>query len=139
MQLTIGTSASVVFGQALDICIGPAKISLTGGKTNDIGGFLLCGALGLAALIWVGLYAIINSDAQRTNEAIIFQVIFEVLLVAIVAYEMNMKQEDTALETARPRFTRRRAACSGKRGLRGQPSGNACSAAVIAAIVSAPQ
>jgi hypothetical protein len=100
VQLTIGTSASLVYGQAFDINLGPPKLELTGGKSN-VDSYILCGLLGVAALVWIVVYASDDSAHARANEAIVFQAIFDVLLAGLMAVEMEKQQVDAEVEKKR--------------------------------------
>jgi len=90
MQLTIGTSASLVYGQSFDINVGPKKIELKGGSNReDAISYALCGGLGAVALIWVLAYGGTKDDIHRADLAIAFQVLIDAILAALLAWEMN--------------------------------------------------
>src|SRR5262249_32715255 len=102
MQLTVGTSASLVYGQVFDINLGPERLELKGGthKEDNIS-YALCGVLAAVVLIWVVVYATIDGDRERANEAIIFQILIDLILVALMALEISKKQLNAELEDKR--------------------------------------
>ena len=105
MQLTIGTSASVVFGRVFDINLGPPKIELKGGSHIEDGiSYALCGVLGAAALVWVIVYAGTKSDDHRADQAIGFQVLIDAILGALMIWEMSKAQAKGELEEVRLTF-----------------------------------
>ena len=94
MQLTIGTSATLVYGRVFDINLGPPKVEIRPGDASNVVSCLLCGALGVASVLWVILYSVQQGDHERANTAIVFQALIDAILVALMAVEMSKEQKD---------------------------------------------
>lgn len=99
MQLTIGTNASFVLGRSFDINLGPPKIEVKDGRSH-VASFILCGILGALAVVWVILYAIFEDDNVRAKEAIGFQLVFDLLLSALMTVETMQKEADMVKDIA---------------------------------------
>ena len=106
MQVTMGTNASIVMGQSFDISYGPPKIEVHGGYGDHIATSILLGVLGLGAILWVILYAALNDDKTRASMAIIFQLLFDGLLIAILCVEMGIKKGEEHLDDGFKRLFR---------------------------------
>ena len=91
MQLTMGTSASLVMGQAIDISYGPPKIEFHGWYHEAVATNILIGSLGLAAIVWVLVYEAHTDDHTRAILTIAFQALVDAFLVAIMSVEMIRK------------------------------------------------
>ena len=122
MQLTMGTSASVVMGQAFDINFGPPKITVNAGPAQapdppkpgeaaaptPTGGTniehlpsaILCGVLGAAALVWVIAYAFEGADRARAELSLVMQPLFDAVLGSIMAAEFFVLSANKGLDKA---------------------------------------
>jgi hypothetical protein len=105
MQLTIGTSASLVYGQAIDINLGPPKIELKGGSyADDNCSYIMCGIIGLSILTFTIVYGAFDSDNERAIETIVFQTYLDTCLAGLMGLEMEKRQADAKLEEARKAY-----------------------------------
>ena len=100
VQFTIGSNVQFVLGQSFDINLGPPKIEIKGGPGGDgdpAGNYglhvvtdILCGVLGAIVLLWVILYGTNTNDKDRASYAVIFQMIIDCLLAAIMLVEVQL-------------------------------------------------
>jgi type VI secretion system VgrG family protein len=98
MQLTMGTSASFVMGQSFDINLGPPKIEIKGKYKDHIASSVLVGVLGASAIVWVIAYGCMKSYRHRADLTIAFQLLIDVLLIAIMEIEMAFKAGDCLVD-----------------------------------------
>jgi hypothetical protein len=108
MQLTFGANASVTVGQAFEINIGPPKVQVdaryAGGDdhTNPDGTVvkdpthlattIFSGLVGVAAIVWIAVYAAETEDHTRAVMTMVFQALIDVLLGAMMTAEMFTKK-----------------------------------------------
>ncbi|HET7441049.1 MAG TPA: type VI secretion system tip protein TssI/VgrG [Terriglobales bacterium] len=98
-QFTIGSNVQFVLGQSFDINLGPPKIEVKSGPGGDdpagnygahIATDILCGVIGIAVLVWVILYGTTTDDKDRANYAMIFQMLIDALLAAVLVIEVQL-------------------------------------------------
>jgi hypothetical protein len=114
MQFTIGSSTSFVLGQSFDINIGPPKIEIKGGPgkagNKNPGNYgkhiatdILCAIVGATVLVWVIVYGCERNDYHRATESMVFQLLVNLLLMAIMEVEILSRQieddDDDVLKT----------------------------------------
>jgi hypothetical protein len=111
MQFTIGTSATFTLGQVFDISVGPPKIEIHTGYKGHLPVSILCGVLGVAAVVFVLAYDLIKQqynppapdetdpqlaadqateqtgDKDRATLILVFQLLVDALLIAILQVE----------------------------------------------------
>jgi len=100
MQLTMGSSAQITMGQSMEISFGPPKMEWHESFKDHVATCILCGVLGAAAILWVLLYDKLTGDKERANLAIVFQLLFDALLVAILGVEMAKKVGNQTVDEA---------------------------------------
>ncbi len=111
MQFTVGTNAQFTLGQSFEISVGPPKIEIHAGYKGHLPVSILCGVLGVAAIVFVIAYDLIkqqynppspdesdpqlaadqaneqSGDKDRATLILVFQLLVDVLLVAIMGVE----------------------------------------------------
>lgn len=108
MQFTVGTSAQFTLGQSFEISIGPPKIEIHQGYKDHAPVNILCGIMAGIAVVYLIAYGLIptysppiddtatkaveqdkeqSGDRLRTITSIAYQLVVDVMLVAIMAVE----------------------------------------------------
>jgi hypothetical protein len=116
MQFTIGSSVQFCLGQAFELNLGPPKISLDGSVLENPVTTCLCGALGVATILWIIAYeangqhgeydpndptaksAATKGDKERARIVIIFQFLVNVLLIAVMEAFIFERRFDKELD-----------------------------------------
>ncbi|SPE39355.1 membrane hypothetical protein [Candidatus Sulfopaludibacter sp. SbA3] len=103
MQLTFGTSAQFVLGQSFQITLGPTPINVTATTNDHPTTVACCGFLYAAVVLWGLVYGLSSGpsdDVKRAAWTCVFQGIIDIILVAIMISEMELKAADAHLEDA---------------------------------------
>jgi hypothetical protein len=96
MQLTIGSSANVVWGRVFTINMGPAEFKVENDQRKPLSK-LLCVVIGCTAALHAIVYAAIPTDLGRAIEVITFQVLMDVALALFMKEQMTTKALNTGL------------------------------------------
>jgi len=106
MQLTIGTSAQFVMGQAFDINLGPEKFEVKGGNFVHQASNILCGVIAALATAWVITYGIDKTDADRALSVDIFQIAISAVLAVLMLVEEEYDKRVKITDSAWPKMFR---------------------------------
>lgn len=97
IQLTVGASAAVSFGQAYEINLGPDKISIDEGYDRHTVTGILCAGLGAVAAAYVILYAHYSNKGDFKAcglWSLVYQAAVDALLMSLMIYVVVKKQAD---------------------------------------------
>jgi hypothetical protein len=95
MQLTIGTSSSVIWGRQFELFLGPEKITVDGTKDRPLTK-VVCAVIAAACVVYpIGFNGIKDEDG-RANLVIGFQVLIDICLATLCVGEMFLQDADTA-------------------------------------------
>lgn len=86
MQLTLGSSATIVAGQTFDIKLGKQHFTAADSK-DHLGTQIVCLLIGAVALLWVVLYGISEQETGRVTMVVAFQALISVLLMTLMTME----------------------------------------------------
>jgi type VI secretion system secreted protein VgrG len=124
MQFTIGTNAQFTLGQSFEISVGPPKIEIHKGYKDHLWVNIFCGVLGAAAVIFLLAYDLIHTyspsedprqqqfnkdreqagDRDRATLVLVYQLLVEVLLAAIMRAEAFADHDDWIVDDAQKKL-----------------------------------
>ncbi len=100
MQLTIGTSASIVMGRSFDINLGPKKIEVAPGETSHPDSIQFGALLGMTYLAWMLFYGLLTDNKARSAITLTAQIIIDLLLGLLMRAELVHKEADIKADQA---------------------------------------
>ncbi len=94
IQLTLGTSVALTAGQAYEINLGPDKVEIHGSRMHHLITFVLCGTLGVLAVLYAMAYGLLTSGLDYVacgTYTTCYQLAMDLCLGFIMEQEMDLK------------------------------------------------
>jgi hypothetical protein len=100
MQLTLGSNATFVMGQTFDINLGPRRVQIDShNKTSSKPAIFQLGiVIQVVAIVFLLTYALVQSDDARAVLLILFEIVMEVMLMALMDFESLYNFEDDKMK-----------------------------------------
>lgn len=99
MQFTIGSNATFTWGRQFDIHMGPEKVEYNL-DLHTAFGMAMCCLIGAACLAFSIAYGLCADEDGRASIVILFQIVIDVLLAALMSQVMFYRGIDIALTDA---------------------------------------